>query len=854
MRTTLDDTANSQRDELLERAAAFARGRKGSAGPPGEQSAELLRYFYRHVAAEDIAERGEVDLYGAAMSQYQLATYRPQGTANVRVFTPTVSEHGWSAGGHSVVEVVTDDMPFLVDSVTMELNEQNREVHVVVHPQALVRRDVAGQLQEVLTDADAVDRADLPHDVSRESWMHIEIGRESSPSQREEIERALSKVLTDVREAVEDWPKMHATALEIIEDLEKNPPPLPDEEISEGQALLQWLADTHFTFLGYREYRLEDLPGGEDVSLRAVPGTGLGILRSDQDMSAAFGKLPPLVRDRAREKTLLVLAKANSKSTVHRPVYLDYIGVKTFENGEVIGERRFLGLFSSAAYTESLTRIPVIRVKAKQVVDRAGFAPLSHTGKALMDVLETYPRDELFQTPLDELQPIAEAVLNTRERRQLRLFVRRDTYGRYLSCLVYLPRDRYTTAVRERIAEILKRQLHGDSLEYTARVSESLLARLHFVVRPKPGELVGDYNHAELERRLADAARSWRDDFVAAAHAEYGEEDGALLARKYADSFPEAYKEDYPPRTGAVDLGRLEGIPAEGGLDLSFYRPVDGGPREARLKIFRIGSPLSLSEVLPILSSMGVEVVDERPYGLDGTERPSYIYDFGLRYGRELPPEARDLFQDAVNAVWEGDNEVDGFNGLVLAAGLTWRQATVLRAYAKYMRQGGTPFAQDYIEDALTHNVDITRSLVAAVRGALRPRPRRRAPGRRRRPPGADRGARPRHRDGARRRREPRPRPDPAVLPDRDLGDAAHQLLPDRPRRADRSPTSRSSCSPTRSRTCRSRGRSSRSSSTRRGSRACTCASDRSPAAGCAGPTGATTSAPRSSAWSRRRW
>ena len=341
------------------------------------------------------------------------------------------------------------------------------------------------------------------------------------------------------------------------------------------------------------------------MSLRAVPGTGLGILRSDQDMSAAFGKLPPLVRDRAREKTLLVLAKANSKSTVHRPVYLDYIGVKTFENGEVTGERRFLGLFSSAAYTESLTRIPVIRVKAQQVVDRAGFAPLSHTGKALMDVLETYPRDELFQTPLDELQPIAEAVLNTRERRQLRLFVRRDTYGRYLSCLVYLPRDRYTTAVRERIAEILKRQLHGDSLEYTARVSESLLARLHFVVRPKPGELVGDYNHAELERRLADAARSWRDDFVAAAHAEYGEEDGALLARKYADSFPEAYKEDYPPRTGAVDLGRLEGIPAEGGLDLSFYRPVDGGPREARLKIFRIGSPLSLSEVLPILSLDG---------------------------------------------------------------------------------------------------------------------------------------------------------------------------------------------------------------------------------------------------------
>jgi glutamate dehydrogenase len=724
--TTLDETT-ARRDDLVERAAEFAAGRKGSGGPPGNKSAQLLRYFYRHVAPEDIADRSEVDLYGAAMSQYKLAAYRPQGTANIRVFTPTVGEHGWSAGGHTVVEVVTDDMPFLVDSVTMELNEQHREVHVVVHPQILVRRDITGQLQEVFAEDDArLDKAELDHDISRESWMHLEIGRESSPVQREEIEKALTKVLLDVREAVEDWPKMHARALEIIDDLTEHPPPLGEEEVEEGKALLRWLADEHFTFLGYREYKLEvagdDPDDPDDVALRAVPGTGFGILRSDQDMSTSFGRLPPIVRAKAREKTLLVLAKANSKATVHRPVYLDYIGVKTFDdNGEVSGERRFLGLFSSAAYTESLTRIPVIRVKAKQVVDRSGFAPQSHTGKALMDVLETYPRDELFQTPIDELVPIAEAVLNTRERRQVRLFVRRDTYGRYLSCLVYLPRDRYTTAVRERIAGILKRELGGGSLEYTARVSESLLARLHFVIRPEPGQTIRDFDQVALEHRLAEAARSWRDDFVSAAHAEYGEEDGALLARRYADSFPEAYKEDYPPRTGAVDLGRVEGIPGDSGVDLSFYQLMDAAPEEARLKLYRVGSPMSLSDVLPILSSMGVEVVDERPYQLDGLPRQTFIYDFGLRYPRTLPQGSRELFQDAVNAVWEGDNEVDGFNGLVLAVGLTWRQATLLRAYAKYMRQGGTPFAQDYIEDALQQNVDITRLLVALFEARFDP-------------------------------------------------------------------------------------------------------------------------------------
>jgi glutamate dehydrogenase len=430
-------------------------------------------------------------------------------------------------------------------------------------------------------------------------------------------------------------------------------------------------------------------------------------------MSPSFGKLPPLVKAKAREKTLLVLAKANSKATVHRPAYLDYVGVKTFdENGDVMGERRFLGLFSSAAYTESLTRIPVLRQKARQVIDRAGFDPMSHTGKALMDVLETYPRDELFQTPVDELVPIAEAVLHTRDRRQVRLFIRKDVYGRFYSCLVYLPRDRYNTAVREKISSILKTQMGGESIEYTARISESMLARLHFVVRPPRGELVGDFDHADLERRLAEAARSWRDDLLSAISSEFGEEEGARLGRLYADAFPEAYKEDYPPRSGAVDLGRLEALEGDEALSLSFYERMDAARGEARLKVFRVGPPLSLSQVLPALSAMGVEVIDERPYELEGMPRPSYIYDFGLRYSRALPSGARELFQDTVNAVWDGRTESDGFNALVLAAGLTWRQVLVLRAYAKYMRQGGTPFAQDSIEEALRSNVDITRLIV----------------------------------------------------------------------------------------------------------------------------------------------
>jgi glutamate dehydrogenase len=703
--TTLEDSKSELLTRLCARADQRLAGRRPAGAPDGPSIPTLLVAYYKHAAPEDLLDRDEADLYGAVMHHLKAGMERPQGTATVRIFTPTVDAEGWSAEGHTVVEVVTDDMPFLVDSVTMALAHAEHDVHLVIHPQLVVRRDMVGHLQEVLDEHSDVSA----HDVARESWMHLEVDRIPA-DEIADLEQKLAKVLSDVREAVEDWPRMHDRVQVILDDIEAHPPPLPEDELAEGEAFLRWLSDNHFTFLGYREYRLERR--GDDEVLVAVPGTGFGILRADPP---AATPLPGPAAAKAREKTLLVLAKANSRATVHRPVHLDYVGVKKFdENGEVVGELRFLGLFSSAAYTESVTRIPLAREKVRQVLEVSGYDAMSHAGKAMMDVLETYPRDEIFQTPVDELAPIAASVMHTRERRQLKLFLRKDTYDRFWSCLVYLPRDRYNTIVRERIAGILKEQLHGDSLEYTAHIGDSFAARLHFVIRPAAGQSIGgvDVDVPDLERRCADAARSWRDDLTAAVIADYGEEQGARLSRHYADSFPEAYKEDYPPRTGAADLGRLEKIEDDRTIGLSLYEAPDAEIGEARLKIYRIGAPLSLSQVLPTLSAMGVEVVDERPYELEEVPRPSYIYDFGLRYTGGLPDNARDLFQDAVMSVWDGRNESDGFNALVLSAGLTWRQAMLMRAYARHMRQGGTPFAQDYIEDALRINVDITRLLV----------------------------------------------------------------------------------------------------------------------------------------------
>ncbi|MFC9581932.1 NAD-glutamate dehydrogenase [Streptomyces yangpuensis] len=741
MQTKLDEA----KAELLARAARVAEhSPAGGLLPTGSEQGErpdqdtvlsYLQRYYLHTAPEDLTDRDPVDVFGAALSHYRLAENRPQGTANVRVHTPTVEENGWTSS-HSVVEVVTDDMPFLVDSVTNELSRQGRGIHVVIHPQVVVRRDITGKLIEILgPDCDAHGpRTARPHDSLVESWIHVEIDRETDRADLKQITIDLQRVLSDVRESVEDWEKMREAALRIADGLPDEPtaPDLREYELEEARELLRWLADDHFTFLGYREYNLVD---GD--ALAAVPGTGLGILRSDphhsgkedgHPVSPSFNRLPADARAKAREHRLLVLTKANSRSTVHRPSYLDYVGVKKFDAaGNVVGERRFLGLFSSAAYTESVRRVPVIRRKVAEVLERAGFSPSSHDGRDLTQILETYPRDELFQTPVDQLQSIVTSVLYLQERRRLRLYLRQDEYGRYYSALVYLPRDRFTTGVRLRLMDILREELGGISVDFTAWNTESILSRIHFVVRvPQGTELpvLTDGDVERIEGRLVEAARSWADGFDQALNAELGEERAAELLRHYGNAFSEGYKADHSPRAAVADLVHLEKLRgSDKNFALSLYEPVGAGPGERRFKIYRAGEQVSLSAVLPVLQRLGVEVTDERPYELRCADRTNaWIYDFGLRLSAgDLGDDARERFQDAFAAVWNGQAENDNFNSLVLSAGLTWRQAVVLRAYAKYMRQAGSTFSQDYMEDTLRNNVHTTRLLVSLFEARMSP-------------------------------------------------------------------------------------------------------------------------------------
>ncbi|MEL6962355.1 MAG: NAD-glutamate dehydrogenase [Pseudomonadota bacterium] len=668
----------------------------------------FLRHYYRSVAPVDLVDRDTLDLYGAALAHMRYGEQRDAGEAKVRVYNPQIEQHGWQST-HTTIEIVTDDMPFLVDSVTMAINRLGLMIHLTIHPVLPIVRNEAG----LLTGIGATNGKDEAH---AESFMHIEVDRQSDPSRLEQIRDELERALVDVRATVEDWRPILAKIDEALDDVSRAAKVVPADEIAEVRAFLEWIADNHFTFIGYRCYELATVKGKDQ--LHRMPGSALGILkhREDGKVSESFAVLPDDVKRQARLPVPLMITKANSRSTVHRPVYLDYLGIKRFDKkGKVIGEHRFLGLFTSAAYNLNPRDIPLLRHKVRRLIERADLVPSSHAGKAFINILETYPRDELFQTDENELFETVMETLHLQERQRIRLFARRDAFARFVSCLVYVPRDRYNTELRRRIQDILEQALGGRETEYQVQVSESTLARIHFIVR-MPDGLKADIDLAAIEAQLIEAARSWSDGLRDALIDTHGEEEGNRLFGAYGECFPIAYQEQVPARAAVPDVDRLNRL-ADGRdeLALSLFRPLENTHGLLRFKIARRGGGIPLSDALPILENMGLRVINEKPHELlakDGTVFS--MHDFGMR-----PTEAVDVkleivgpvFQETFEAIWKGDIENDGFNQMVLFAGLSSRQILVLRAYCKYLLQIGIPFSQSYMEQTLSRNPRLARLL-----------------------------------------------------------------------------------------------------------------------------------------------
>ena len=689
-----------------------------------ESASTFTRLLYAQVDPEDLAQCSPDDLYGAALSLWRFAARRLPGAAGkpraqVRVLNPGIAEQGWSSR-HTVIEVVNDDMPFLVDTVTMEINRQGLGLHLIIHPVMAMGREADGQLTSIGPRVEAQGKG-------LESIMHIQVDRVVDPAARAELASGIEKVLGDVRASVNDWPQMVAQMRHVIDELAPPPQGLPAEQADEARAFLEWCADDKLLLLGYRQHDLVAENGGE--SLRVVAGSGLGVLREGASRAGAgvggksesFAELTPQARKLAHESLpIVIVTKANARSTVHRPGYTDYVGIKRYDDkGAVIGEHRFLGLLTSSAYAERAADTPLIRSKIAEVIHRAGYAPSSHYGKALVHVLETYPRDELFNIGTDELHETATGILRLGERQRLRLFIRREPFERFVSCLIFVPRDAYSTELRHRFIALLTHAFNGTGAEFDVLLSDAILARIHITVRTTPGA-IPEYDRAELEARLTAASRRWPDELRDALIDDAGEAEGMALAKRFANAFPASYREHGNARAAVPDVRKMAPLSAPGELALSLYRKPESSESRLGFKLYHVGSPIVLSDSLPMLERMGVRVMAEDPSRVTPEGGlPIWIHDIDMQVDQATNIELdtlAPLVERAFAEIFAGRIENDRFNALVLAAGLAAEDVVILRAYAKYMHQTGFALSQSFIEATLTAHPAIARMLVQAFK------------------------------------------------------------------------------------------------------------------------------------------
>ncbi len=695
-RTARSRTAGaSDRSETRVLDPIFGAIRKLADKSTQEHASAFASAFYARMTEDELPMHGPEGWAALAHDFLDFARTRKPGVPSVRLFNPTLAKHGWESP-HTVLQIVNDDMPFLVDSVTMALAELSIGVHVLGHPVVKIERDKGGKLKSV------------GEGVS-ESLMHVEIDRQSATGSAT-IERAVHRVLADVASSVADWRRMRDKMLEITEDIGKRRLPVSDVGRKEAQAFLHWVAADHFTFLGYREYRVKK-QGGEDL-LVADAESGLGLLRGrEAGKPRKLTTLAAHYMPQSGAVDALILTKTNARASVHRPGYMDYIGVLSFDaDGRAIAEQRFIGLYTSSAYNRRPWEIPLVRERHEYVMKTSGLQPNGHSGKALRHILETLPRDELFQSNEQELYRLASGILSLQERVRSRLFVRHDRYGRFYSILAYIPRDRYNTEIRLRIEAMLKQALRADRVDSTIQLGDSPLAQLHMLVRPRKDEPV-DVDAADLDARLSAIVRNWQDDLREQLVARHGEERGLALASGYGRALPAGYIEKASASIAADDVEQLATLSESDDLRLRLCRGQEGG---LRFKFYRLHDDIPLSDALPMMENMGLRVISEHPYRFEIEGKVAFIQDFEVEVARgDFDVEDIDaLFEDAFEQIWRGNAENDGFNRLILAANLSWRQVAMLRAYCKYLLQIGVPFSQTYVEGTFARYPILARLLI----------------------------------------------------------------------------------------------------------------------------------------------
>ena len=686
-------------DGLLERIAARApRGR----GPVLRTFAEA---YVRRLPSAELALRAD-DLPGEVRGAFALADGRGNAEVAVRAFNPTTADDGYETPG-SVLETNTPDSPFLFDSVNEELQARGLAVTRVVHPVIGTERDAKGRLTA------------LPHvreAATRESVMHFEVDRRLGAEELADLETRIRSILGDVRLTVRDFEPMRERIVRMIEIARDGARRYPADAVDETVAFLRWLLDLNFVFLGYGEYDLVEATGGR--ALVVAPGSGLGIL-SKEDWSShhrptPLAAIPEALRARVEDGELLIYSKTNAMSTVHRRARMDYIGVRRLgPDGTVIGEARMIGLFTSKAYMEPASATPVLAGKLRRILEAEDLFEGSHDYKAAVAIFESFPKDELFAAPVDDLREQVMGLLSSQEQRHIRLFVRPDIPGRSVSILVALPRDRFTTDLRRDLDALFLRRFGGARVDYNLALGGSAAAQIHFTVHVAEGP-IPEVAYQDLERDVVALAETWDDRLLAGLEAARGFEAGREAHAAWADRFPETYRARTPIDLAILDVAHLERRSADDPFAVAVCASGDPDEPATRVRIYRAGARVLLSEVVPLLEDLGLTVVDEWPTHVGGLA-DLYLHDFGVvdAAGRPIDVEAAGgRVARCLEAVWRGDCESDSLHRLIVRAGLEWQQVELLRAYRKYHHRVNAGFPVELKNDVFAAHPDVAAGLV----------------------------------------------------------------------------------------------------------------------------------------------
>ena len=665
--------------------------------------AQFARRLFTIVPLTELQQRQDTDLLGCTLAFWRFFQHYAGPCEQIRVFNPDTQQHGWEST-HTIIQIIHPDSPFLVDSVRMALKRQGLAIHSLQNAVLYAGRDQGGVLQQLYADAESGGQA--------ESIMHVEVDRCASAAELQALADGLQRVLAQVRAAVADFTPMREQVELRIKGLQRRGKHFfAADERNEVVAFLHWLLDDHFTFLGYECFAINQ--GLAAAELGLDPAQSLGILR-EQSLDDQVADMPQAVIDYLRSPLLLSFAKASQMSRVHRPAYPDYVSLREVDaEGNVVREHRFMGLYTSKVYSSSVTSIPWLRRKVAWVQQESGFAPAGHLGKELKQVLQVLPRDDLFQMSADELLHTAVSIVQMQERSQIRLFLRRGNYGRFYYCLAYVPRELYSTAIRQTIQRVLMQRLQASECEFWTYFSESVLTRTQFILRVDPQQAV-NVEHERIEQEAIQACSSWQDDFSARLHERLGEAGAMQALRDFPAGPPAGYSDRFTPASGVVDIEHLQALSSEQPLGMSFYQPLAQKAGVLHCKLYHLGEPLPLSDVLPILENLGLRVLGEYPFQFRHRNGSDYwIHDFEFTCTETLDiQDVNQLFREAFLAIWNQQAENDGFNRLVLHARMPWREVSLLRAYGRYLKQIRLGFELPYIANTLCNHAPIAHELV----------------------------------------------------------------------------------------------------------------------------------------------